>query len=320
MTGRRLLLSALLVSCGTAPDLPPGNGKPVLEDAMPDGDSQSGVVGDQLAEPLRVRVTSDGHPMQGVTVDWITPGSGADLQPPSSTSGSDGIVTAMWRMPQRAGPKFAMAVIRSGSSSAVEFTATALAATAELLSIESGDDQFGTVGETLPGLLLVSVLDGFGNPVKGALVEWQASSGGGTLSPPASTTDLDGIASALWLLGPGAGHQSGTARLSESAIAPVSFGATALAAPTAHVDVLVGNILFHPAAITIPAGASVTWTMVATGAIPHSVRSARGALFPSGPILLGAGQQYTHTFTLPGVYRYDCAIHGGAMSGTITVE
>jgi plastocyanin len=36
--------------------------------------------------------------------------------------------------------------------------------------------------------------------------------------------------------------------------------------------------------------------------------------------LTGNGQTYSFTFTTPGTYHYDCAVHGVAMTGTIVVQ
>ena len=87
------------------------------------------------------------------------------------------------------------------------------------------------------------------------------------------------------------------------------------------------NIRFHsfsPLLITIHKGEMVEWKN--TAIISHTVTDIpagdRGSLpkgakpFDSGKI--AAGGVYTHTFTVPGTYRYFCRIHKG-MSGTVVV-
>ena len=75
---------------------------------------------------------------------------------------------------------------------------------------------------------------------------------------------------------------------------------------------------FSPAAITISAGSSVTWTW--KGANAHNVT------FTSGPVALGgsgtiSSGSFTQTFTTPGTYEYECSIHvSTGMTGTITVN
>ena len=72
----------------------------------------------------------------------------------------------------------------------------------------------------------------------------------------------------------------------------------------------------HPAVDTIAAGGTVTWTW--TGTLPHSVRSIGTPAFASSGTKTGSGS-YTVTFPEPGTYRYDCIVHGSAMTGTIVV-
>jgi plastocyanin len=93
-------------------------------------------------------------------------------------------------------------------------------------------------------------------------------------------------------------------------------------------QVTVGNNLFrsdhngtcNPAVDTIAVGGTVTWTWVGTGATPHSVRSEGTPAFTSSNVLTGAGSTYSFTFTTPGTYQYDCAVHGAQMTGRVVVQ
>jgi plastocyanin len=69
---------------------------------------------------------------------------------------------------------------------------------------------------------------------------------------------------------------------------------------------------FNPGQVTVPAGSVVTWTN--NDGAPHT---ATGQGFDSG--MLTTGQRYSHTFSTPGTYAYDCAYHSN-MTGTIRVE
>lgn len=63
---------------------------------------------------------------------------------------------------------------------------------------------------------------------------------------------------------------------------------------------------------------TVTWTNDDSAAHTVSSTSAPScASFDSGN--LNSGAAYSHTFTVPGTYRYDCRYHGW-MTGTIVVE
>jgi plastocyanin len=89
----------------------------------------------------------------------------------------------------------------------------------------------------------------------------------------------------------------------------------------------VGDIFFtsalngssNPAVDTVAVGGTVTWTWAAGEVLPHSVQSLGSPSFTSSGILSGAGNTYQFTFTAPGTYQYDCAVHGQLMTGSIVV-
>jgi len=92
--------------------------------------------------------------------------------------------------------------------------------------------------------------------------------------------------------------------------------------------VTVGDIFFqsghngtkNPAIDTVAVGTTVTWTWTNTGSTPHSVESEDSPSFTSSGTLTGSGKTYSVTFTSPGTYTYDCAVHGMAMTGRIVVQ
>jgi len=98
--------------------------------------------------------------------------------------------------------------------------------------------------------------------------------------------------------------------------------------PPATADVVVGNNLFrsgqdgstNPGVVTVAVGGTVTWTWTNTGSTPHSVESLGSPGFTSSEVQAGSGSTYRVTFTEPGTYQYDCAVHGRAMTGTIVVR
>ena len=98
--------------------------------------------------------------------------------------------------------------------------------------------------------------------------------------------------------------------------------------PPAAVTVTVGNILFrsdrngsvNEAVDTVAPGSIVRWRWVNTGAVPHNVESVDAPSFTSGPVESTNGSHYDVTFTTPGTYRYNCAIHGDQMTGVIVVK
>jgi Copper binding proteins, plastocyanin/azurin family len=92
--------------------------------------------------------------------------------------------------------------------------------------------------------------------------------------------------------------------------------------------VTVGNDFFrsqtngttNAAVDTIPAGTTLTWTWTNTGNVSHSIQSLGSPIFRNSTVLAGAGSTYQVTFKTAGVYLYDCAIHGMAMSGKVVVQ
>ena len=93
----------------------------------------------------------------------------------------------------------------------------------------SGDGQQGLVRAALADSLVVSVLDEDGNGVAGATVTFAVTAGGGTLSATTVTTDADGRAAAVLILGSEPGTNTVTA--AAAGLDPVTFTAAAAVNP-----------------------------------------------------------------------------------------
>jgi plastocyanin len=108
---------------------------------------------------------------------------------------------------------------------------------------------------------------------------------------------------------------------------PMGGGAGGGATPSTLV-VDVGNNFFKSArngsvnlaVDTVAAGGTVTWQWTNSGAVSHSIRSQGSPSFTSSAILAGNGTTHQITFPTAGTYRYDCAVHGAAMSGIVVVQ
>jgi len=93
------------------------------------------------------------------------------------------------------------------------------------------------------------------------------------------------------------------------------------------VIVTVGNNFFrsdrngsvNAAVDTVAVNGKIRWRWVNTGTAPHNIASMGAPSFMSGPVETGSGMFYELTFTAPGVYRYNCAIHGNLMTGMVVV-
>ncbi len=87
-----------------------------------------------------------------------------------------------------------------------------------------------------------------------------------------------------------------------------------LHAQAAAVAVRIGNFTFSPQTLTVPVGATVTWSN--DDDVPHTVVATDGA-FKSKP--LDTGDKFSVTFSTPGVHAYFCSIHP-MMTGKIVVK
>jgi plastocyanin len=97
---------------------------PVLSLEAVSGNEQQGTAGTPLAEPIVVRVTSDGNAATGVTVSWSVSSGG--VVPASVATGADGTAGATWTLGTEAGTHTAQAAVDGAVGSPVSFTATAL--------------------------------------------------------------------------------------------------------------------------------------------------------------------------------------------------
>jgi plastocyanin len=82
----------------------------------------------------------------------------------------------------------------------------------------------------------------------------------------------------------------------------------------ANAAVNIDNFVFGPPTITVPLGATVTWTN--KDDIPHTSVSTEG-VFKSK--VLDTDEKFSYTFTKPGTYPYYCTIHP-KMTGKVEVQ
>ena len=185
---------------------------------------------------------------------------------------------------------------------------------------DSGDRQVGVAGVRLPDSLRV-VVTRDEEPVAGVTVVWFTTEG--TVSPATVITDADGLAATTWTPMPLFAEQFAAARLESGQT--VGFTAIATPDPDAPNTVLVlsdGN-RFEPANLTVPVGGTVNWFWP-EGSTGHNIVPDNGEAPPSSGAPADWPKWHVFQFTVPGVYRYHCATHGGpggvGMSGTITVQ
>lgn len=96
------------------------------------------------------------------------------------------------------------------------------------MSREDGFRQSGTVGARLDAPYVVRVADGRDIPVPGVSVRWDPEAGSGTVSPPVSVTNAEGLASTFHSLGTEAGEQRVRAAVTRDPGVSVTFTSTAV--------------------------------------------------------------------------------------------
>jgi plastocyanin len=123
---RRLRLSLavapLVLGCGASDRQAPD--PTTLELTKPEGvsgDGQVGVAGEPLPDSLRVLVTREGEPVEGVTVIWST--TEGSLNPTAARTGSDGLAATTWTTMALFAEQFASARVDGGPT--VGYTAIA---------------------------------------------------------------------------------------------------------------------------------------------------------------------------------------------------
>ena len=116
------LAAALLTACGASDRQAPDPS--TLELTKPEGrsgDAQVGVAGRPLPDSLRVLVTRDGDPVEGITVEWFT--TEGSLDPTEVRTGPDGHAATSWTTMALFAEQFAVARIDGGPT--LGFTAIA---------------------------------------------------------------------------------------------------------------------------------------------------------------------------------------------------
>ncbi|MFG3519353.1 cupredoxin family copper-binding protein [Nocardia nova] len=124
------------------------------------------------------------------------------------------------------------------------------------------------------------------------------------------------LVAAVLIAGCGSNTTTSTPTTTTAATPPGTAAASPTAAQPASVTVRVEDMKFSPDAVTVQAGDTVTWKF--SDKVPHAVQGiGDAAMGINSPIFTGG--EWSHTFAVPGVYRYLCPLHP-EMRGTVTVR
>jgi adhesin/invasin len=197
--------------------------------AINGGNNQSATVGTAVATPPSVIVKdASNNPVAGVSVTFAVASGGGSAAGVSQTTDGSGIATVgNWTLGTTAGSNTLTAISGSLSGSPVTFTATGTAGPASTLAVNGGNNQSATVNTPVATPPSVVVRDQFGNGVAGVTVTFAVTSGGGSLTGSAATTNDGGVATVgSWTLGTTAGANTLTATSGTLGDSPVTFNAT----------------------------------------------------------------------------------------------
>lgn len=203
------------------------------------GDAQAQIVGLPLDTDVVVTVRdTGGMPVGGVSLAFVAGAGAGSVTPTTQTTDEQGQASTAWTLGTGAGAQTLEVHVADDADISTTVTATAYADLPDSMFLLAGDDQFELPSKPLPEPIQVKVVDRYGNPVPDAPIVFTVA-GGGSLSPDSSEvpSDLDGIASVEWTLGPDLGAESAQAVLPDSSVgdvtslkgSPVTFTATAVA-------------------------------------------------------------------------------------------
>jgi hypothetical protein len=159
----------------------------------------------------------------------VAQGAGAGFDPDTALTNAQGLAETRWALGTAVGVYTAEARLVPDGESALPIAplqATADPDDPDTLRATGPTIQPGQRGEPLPEPLAVLAVDRFGNPVAGAEVRWETSSGSGVVSAETTITGPDGTTSVIWTLGNRVGVQRATAKVEHAE--PVTFAATVL--------------------------------------------------------------------------------------------
>lgn len=201
------------------------------------GNGQADLTNQVLPQPLVIEVKDDlGNPVAGSLVKFeVSRNSGVIRTAPGAvgerviqipTNGS-GQASVLFELGDTSGEGNNRITVTSlGVAGEAEFCASALASDATEIQMVDGDNQRGIIAQPLARPLEAMVIDKDGNPIKNLPVTFTVQNGGGNLDGQPSVSRLtgtDGIARAVFTLGPNPGINNNLARATFS-------GATTLSA------------------------------------------------------------------------------------------
>jgi hypothetical protein len=272
------------------------------------GGVQNGTVGQVVAVPPSVRVTSDGSALSGQVVNFAVASGGGSITGASATTNASGVAAVgSWTLGTVAGANTLTATVSGASGSPLTFTATANAGPAAELTKGAGDGQSAKANQAVAIAPSVTVKDEFENPVAGVQVTFAATAGGGVVTGGLQTTNGSGVATVTsWVLGPNFVQNTLTATIPGAGVDgnPATFTAQAqevVLQPAQDTTLTAGTI--EVSRLIIPAGRTVTVT-------GNVIIEADSSVLISGNLVgncVGITIDAAHTVEITGAVNNGCA-------------
>lgn len=213
------------------------------------GNNQTAEVGSQLPAPLEVLVLdNEDNRIPGFPVFFdIVSDMGGTLSADTSISDANGVARTNFTFGTKIGEYSIQARSDGLENSPILFAATATAASAHELVEVSGDSASGVSSLPLTTPFVVKVVDQYGNAVANEDVIFRVKEGGGLFVggqvEVTKTTDADGLASAILILGNVVGGFSNKVEVIKDGLigSPIEFVAEALAPTAFKLELVDGN-------------------------------------------------------------------------------
>jgi glycosyl hydrolase family 114/Kelch motif protein len=289
------------------------------------GTPQSAAVNTTFASPLVATVRdSGGNPVNGVTVTFAAPGSGA------SGTFAGGVTTAITNASGKATSatftanatvgSYRVRASVAGVSARANFALTNTGAKAASISATGGTPQSATVNTTFASPLVATVKDSAGSPVSGVTVTFTAPSGGasGTFAGGVNTatTNASGVAtSAAFTANATPGNYTVTASVA-GVSTPANFALTNTGAKASSISATGGTP--QSATVNTAFASPLVATVKDSGGSPVSGVTVTFATPTSGASGTFAGGVNTATTNASGVAT-SAAFTANATAGSYTV-
>ncbi len=224
------------------------------------GNGQSGPIRSVLAAPLVAQLLNEaGAPIPNTPVIFrvlsqdgtlsVGDSSGAGVSSIAVNTDANGLAAVKLTLGSRAGAgNNIVDASTTGIATTAVFTASATPAAAGLIVVDTGNNQFGVIGQPLPTPLVAIVTDMGYNRLAAVPVTFTVKSGGGTFAGKTAyvaTSDSDGRVLATLTLGPDQGVNNNVieATFPNNSGFPAAFTASGLAPGPADLTRISGVVL-----------------------------------------------------------------------------